>query len=397
MQSSGESDVYYDPYNVDIVQDPYPVYRRLREEAPLYYNEQHDFFAVSRFDDVERGLGDHKTFSSARGGILEIIKMDITMPSGVFIFEDPPLHTVHRGVLSSVFTPKKMNALEAKIREFCARCLDPLVGTGKFDFVADLGAQMPMRVIGMLLGIPEQDLDAVREASDARLRTEAGQPMQEHDPSGGDMLKEYIDWRIEHPSDDLMTQLLNSEFTDETGTRRRLTRDEVLIFCNVLAGAGNETTNRLIGWTGKVLAEHPDQRRQLREDPSLIPGAIEEILRYEPPGPHIGRYVTRDTEFHGRKVPAGSAILFLVGAANRDDRRYAEGERFDIRREKRPHLTFGSGIHTCIGAALTRVEGRVALEEVLKRFPEWDVEWDRAKLSPTSTVRGWETLPVVTR
>ncbi|HQP39603.1 MAG TPA: cytochrome P450, partial [Polyangiaceae bacterium] len=221
--------------------------------------------------------------------------------------------------------------------------------------------------------------------------------MQEHDPSGGDMLKEYIDWRIEHPSDDLMTQLLNSEFTDETGTRRRLTRDEVLIFCNVLAGAGNETTNRLIGWTGKVLAEHPDQRRQLREDPSLIPGAIEEILRYEPPGPHIGRYVTRDTEFHGRKVPAGSAILFLVGAANRDDRRYAEGERFDIRREKRPHLTFGSGIHTCIGAALTRVEGRVALEEVLKRFPEWDVEWDRAKLSPTSTVRGWETLPVVTR
>ncbi len=394
---SEENAVYYDPYNVDIVADPYPVYRRLREEAPIYYNEQHDFFAVSRYDDVEQGLSDNETFSSARGGILEIIKMNVPMPSGVFIFEDPPLHTVHRGVLSRVFTPKKMNALEPKIREFCARSLDPLVGTGKFDFVADLGAQMPMRVIGMLLGIPEQDLSEVRERSDAHLRTEAGQPMEDFDPTGGDMMQEYIDWRIKHPSDDLMTELLHAEFTDETGTSRRLTREEVVIFCNVLAGAGNETTNRLIGWTGKLLAEHPEQRRQLAGDHSLIPNAIEEILRYEPPGPHIGRYVTRDTEFHGRKVPQGSVILFLVGAANRDHRRFPDGDRFDIGREKRPNLAFGWGIHTCIGAALTRVEGRVALEEVLKRFPEWDVEWDKAKLSPTSTVRGWETLPVLTR
>ncbi|MBP9036013.1 MAG: cytochrome P450 [Pseudomonadales bacterium] len=397
MHARAEGAVYYDPYNVDIVADPYPVYRRLREEAPLYYNEPHDFYALSRYDDVERGLGDHETFSSARGGILEIIKMNVPMPSGVFIFEDPPLHTVHRGVLSRVFTPKKMNALEPKIREFCARCLDPLVGSGRFDFVADLGAQMPMRVIGMLLGIPEQDLSAVRERSDASLRTEAGQPLEDFDPAGGDMMQEYIDWRLEHPSDDLMTELLNTEFMDETGTRRRLTREEVIIFCNVLAGAGNETTNRLIGWTGKLLAEHPEQRRQLAGDHSLIPNAIEEILRYEPPGPHIGRYVTRDTEFHGQKVPAGSVMLFLVGAANRDHRRFPGGDRFDIHREKRPNLAFGWGIHTCIGAALTRVEGRVALEEVLKRFPEWDVEWDKAKLSPTSTVRGWETLPVITR
>jgi cytochrome P450 len=229
------------------------------------------------------------------------------------------------------------------------------------------------------------------------LRTEAGQPLEDFDPAGGDMMQEYIDWRIKHPSDDLMTELLHAEFTDETGTSRRLTREEVIIFCNVLAGAGNETTNRLIGWTGKLLAEHPEQRRQLAGDHSLIPNAIEEILRYEPPGPHIGRYVTRDTEFHGRKVPQGSIMLFLVGAANRDHRRFPDGDRFDIGREKRPNLSFGWGIHTCIGAALTRVEGRVALEEVLKRFPEWDVEWDKAKLSPTSTVRGWETLPVVTR
>jgi cytochrome P450 len=393
---SSENAVYYDPYKAEITLDPYPVYRRLRQEAPLYYNEQHDFYAVSRYEDVERGLADHETFSSARGGILELIKMNVPMPSGVFIFEDPPLHTVHRGVLAKVFTPKKMNALEPKIREFCARCLDPLVGAGRFDFVADLGAQMPMRVIGMLLGIPEQDLGAVREHADARLRTEAGGAMEFKEITG-ETFAEYIDWRIRHPSDDLMTELLNTEFADETGTRRRLTREEVLVFVDVLAGAGNETTNRLIGWTGKVLAEHPEQRRRLVEDRSLIPVAIEEILRFEPPGPHIGRYVTRDVELCGQKVPEGSAILFLVASANRDDRRFRDGDRFDIHREKRPHLSFGNGIHTCLGAALTRVEARVALDEVLNRFPEWDVEWDKARLTPTSTVRGWETLPVVTR
>lgn len=392
---SGGEAVYYDPYRIDITRDPYPVYRRLRAEAPLYYNEEHDFFAVSRFDDVERGLSDNETFSSARGGILEIIKMNVPMPSGVFIFEDPPLHTVHRGVLSKVFTPKKMNALEPKIREFCARCLDPLVGAGRFDFVADLGAQMPMRVIGMLLGIPEQDLSAVRESADARLRTEEGQAMEF--TLSSEAFAQYVDWREKNPADDLMTELLHTEFVDQTGTRRRLTRGEILLFVDVLAGAGNETTNRLIGWAGKTLADHPDQRRQLVEDRSLIPIAIEEILRFEPPGPHVGRYVTRAAEFHGRKVPAGSAILFLVGSANRDERRFRDGDRFDINREKRPHLSFGHGIHTCLGAALARVEARVALDEVLDRFPEWDVEIDKARLTPTSTVRGWETLPVVTR
>ena len=148
--------VYYDPYDVDIEANPYPVYRRLREEAPLYYNETHDFYAVSRYEDVEKGLVDHKTFISGRGGILELIKAGIEMPPGVLIFEDPPTHTVHRRLLSRVFTPRKMNALEAQIRQYCAEALDPIVGSGRFDFVADLGRQMPMRVIGMLLGIPKK-------------------------------------------------------------------------------------------------------------------------------------------------------------------------------------------------------------------------------------------------
>jgi cytochrome P450 len=398
MTTTAGSDVYYDPYDVGIDADPYPVFRRLREEAPLYHNDHYDFYALSRFEDVERGLADRETYISGRGAILELIKADIEMPPGVIIFEDPPVHTMHRGLLSRVFTPKKMNALEPKVREFCARSLDPLVGAGRFDFIRDLGAQMPMRVIGMLLGIPEQDQEAIRDRSDADLRTKPGQPMEYSQDRfvTGDAFAEYVDWRAEHPSDDLMTEMLRAEFEDETGTTRRLTREEVLTYVNVVAGAGNETTTRLIGWAGNVLADHPDQRRELVEDRSLIPNAIEELLRYEPPAPHVARYVTRDVEHYGETVPKGSVMVFLVGAANRDDRRHPDGDRFDIHRDVGQHLTFGYGIHFCLGAALARLEGRIALDEVLQRFPEWEVDRDNARLSPTSTVRGWETLPVVT-
>jgi cytochrome P450 len=399
MTTTAGSDVYYDPYDVGIDADPYPVFRRLREEAPLYHNDQYDFYALSRFEDVERGLADRETYISGRGAILELIKADIEMPPGVIIFEDPPVHTMHRGLLSRVFTPKKMNALEPKIREFCARSLDPLIGAGRFDFIRDLGAQMPMRVIGMLLGIPEQDQEAIRDRSDADLRTKPGQPMEYSQDRfvTGDAFAEYVDWRAEHPSDDLMTEMLRAEFEDETGTTRRLTREEVLTYVNVVAGAGNETTTRLIGWAGNVLADHPDQRRELVEDRSLIPNAIEELLRYEPPAPHVARYVTRDVAHYGETVPKGSVMVFLVGAANRDDRRHPDGDRFDIHRDVGQHLTFGYGIHFCLGAALARLEGRIALDEVLQRFPEWEVDRDNARLSPTSTVRGWETLPVVTQ
>jgi cytochrome P450 len=396
MTVAESHDVYYDPYDVDIDADPYPVFRRLRDEAPLYYNEPYDFYALSRYDDVERGLVDRETYISGRGGILELIKMNIEMPPGVLIFEDPPTHTVHRSLLSRVFTPKQMYALEPKIREFCVESLDRLVGAARFDFVADLGAQMPMRVIGMLLGIPEQDQEAIRDQADANLRTRPGEPQQfTADFASGEMFAEYVEWRADHPSDDLMTQLLQAEFEDETGTTRRLTRAEILTYVNVVAGAGNETTTRLIGWAGKVLADHPDQRRALVENPSLIPNAIEELLRFEPPAPHVARYVARDAEHHGQRVPEGSVMMFLVGSATRDDRRYPEGDRFDIHRDIGQHLTFGYGAHYCLGAALARLEGRVALEEVLKRFPEWEVDREAARLAPTSTVRGWETLPVV--
>jgi cytochrome P450 len=389
--------VYYDPYDVEINADPYRAFREIREEAPLYYNEQHDFYALSRYADVDRALVDHDTFSSARGAIIELIKANIDIPPGVIIFEDPPIHDVHRKLLARMFTPRKINDLEPKIRVFCAHSLDPLVGGDSFDFVGDLGAQMPMRVIGMLLGVPDEYQEAARDRTNDQMRTEAGKPMDASSAMDtGEFFAEFIDWRAEHPSDDIMTDLLNVEFVDEKGVTRKLTREELLTYIAVVSGAGNETTTRLIGWAGKVLAEHPDQRRDLAENPALIPAAIEELLRFEPPAPHVARYVTRDITYYGQTVPEGSAMMMLIGAANRDHRQFPpDGDVFDIHREPRQHLSFSVGTHYCLGSALARLEGRIALEEILKRFPEWQVDLSRAALSPTSTVRGWDTMPAV--
>ena len=234
MTTTSEPELYYDPFDTEIDKDPHPVWRRLRDEAPLWYNAKHDFWALSRFQDVERAMVDWDTYRSGKGSTLDFIKSGLELPPGMILMEDPPAHDVHRSLLSRVFTPKKMNALEPQVREFCARTLDPLVGEGRFDFVGDLGAEMPMRVIGMLLGIPEEHQEGIRDRLDANLRIEEG---TEYVPTANDFMAssfelfaEYIDWREEHPSDDLMTELLTAEFTDETGTRRRLTREEVLTY-----------------------------------------------------------------------------------------------------------------------------------------------------------------------
>jgi cytochrome P450 len=392
------SDVYFDPYDVDINANPYPVFARLREEAPLYYNAQHDFYAVSRYEDVNRGIVDHGTYSSAKGAILELIRADFPIPSGVLIFEDPPIHDIHRKLLARMFTPRKIALLEQKIRNYCVESLDAVVGAGRFDFVTDFGAVMPMKTISALIGIPEADQVAVRDHVTGQMKTEAGKPMKaaEEGLVSGDIFADYIDWRVDNPSDDIMTELLNVEFVDEQGVTRRLTRDELLIYLNVVAGAGNDTTTRLIGWAAKVLAEHPEQRRQLVEDPTLIPKAVEELVRFEPPAPHVARYVTRDVEIHGQTVPQGAVMMMLIGAANRDPRQFPpDGEVFDIHREQRAHLGFSVGAHYCLGSSLARLEGRVALEEILKRFPEWEVDLPNAVFSTTSTIRGWESMPAI--
>ena len=391
------SELYYDPWDVEIDLDPYPTFKRLREESPVYYNERHDFWGLSRYADIDAALREPNKLSSAKGDILEVVKADPVMPPGVFINEDPPLHTIHRALVSRAFTPKRIREIEDKVRTFCIACLDPIVGSDRFDFVQDLGAELPMRTIGMLVGIPDSDQPSVRAHAHAVLRNEPGKPLpvKKDHYFDGNMFSDYLAWRTKNPSDDLITELLNVEFEDETGTTRHLSTEELLIFLAVVAGAGVETTGRLFGWMGKVLGENPDQLADLAENPSLVPNAIEELLRYEPPGPHVARWVAEDVEFHGQSIPKGSALLLMLASANRDERHFDDPDRFDIHRRPGGLLTFGRGAHFCLGAPLARLEGRVALEEVLNRFPTWEVDIDNACRSKTSTVRGWDSMPTI--
>lgn len=256
-----------------------------------------------------------------------------------------------------------------------------------------------MRTIGFLLGIPEEGQDAVRRGVDDKIRIGEGGPPP-FDPTSFEdatrMFAEYIDWRAQNPLDDLMTQLLNAEI-EEDGQRRRLARDEVLAYTAMIAGAGNETAARLIGFTAQLLADHPDQHQAIMRDTSLIPKAIEEVLRFEAPSPVQCRHASREVEHHGQTVPKDSIVLLLNGSANRDGRRFEDPDVFDVHRNSEGHLSFGYGRHFCLGAALARLEGRVALEEMLKRWPEWDVDYARASKAHTTSVRGWGSLPIRTK
>jgi cytochrome P450 len=398
MTTEPTTELYYDPFDFEIDDDPYPVWKRMREEAPLYYNDKYNFYALSRYDDVARGLPDWQTYRSGRGTTADILFSGIEVPPGILLFEDPPLHDLHRRLLSRVFTPRRMLAVEDLVRDFCSRALDPLRGSDRFDFVTDLGAIMPMRTIGYLLGIPEDEQQKIRDVNDKSI-TVAAQADGTGDISPTifadsiAMFAEYIDWRATHPSDDLMTELLNAEVEVEDGSRRPLERTEVLAYTAMIAGAGNETTARLIGFMGQLLGEHPDQRRELVDNPALIPSAVEETLRYEPPSPVQARYVARDVELYGLTVTEGSYMLLLNGSANRDEAKFDDPDRYDIHRTG-GHLSFGQGLHFCLGSALARLEGRVAFEEVLKRWTDWEVDYANARRARTSSVRGWAQLPV---
>jgi cytochrome P450 len=388
-----DTELYWDPWDRAIYEDPLPVYRRLREEAPIYHNERHGFYAISRYEDVERMLQDRDTFLSGKGTVLDAMLRGAVTPPGLFIWEDPPFHTFHRTRLSRVFTKMSVGQLETDVRAFCARTLDTLAGQKDFDMMAGYAREIPMRVMGLLLGIPEADQPMLR---DHFLETM-------HRPMGADAdnsfvqeaFGKYIDYREQHPSDDLMTKLLFTELEDETGATRRLRRDELVTYINLIAAAGNDTTGLLIGWIAKLLADHPDQRAELVADPSLIPNAIEEILRCANPAYAFGRTVAVDAEFHGQVVPAGAILLCVPGAANLDERQFGpDAEAFDIHRKAERHITFGYGAHFCLGANLARLEARVALEELLRRIPDWEVDDEAAELVHGGPTRGYEYLPV---
>jgi cytochrome P450 len=391
MSTVSTSDLYYDSADFEIARNPYPVFKRLRDEAPLYYNGDRDFYAVSRFEDVASVLADNKTFINKYGGTIDLIKSGIEIPPGTVLFEDEPSHGIHRSLLArAFFTPKGVAALDGQIRQFCTDVLDTL-DPGGFDFATDIGEIVPMRAIGMLLGLSPAQQDELHDAMEDYAVREGSNAGRLFDTS---LLIDYVTWRRDNPSNDVVTTLLNTEYEDANGTRRTMTLDELLMFVNVLAAAGNETTGRLITYCGQLLADHPDQRRMLVDDPSLIGGAVEEALRYEAPALEGARYVAQDVELHGQTVPAGSAIAVLLASANRDERHYENPDDFDIKRNA-TNMSLSFGTHYCLGANLARIEARIVMEEVLKRYPEWEIDTDNAVFEVSPPLRSWEKLPVV--
>jgi cytochrome P450 len=392
-------EIYWDPFDKTLRVDPHPIWRRLRDEAPVYYNDRYDFWALSRFVDVDAAHRDPQTFSSAHGTVLEMMTDTVMDATGMMIFVDPPEHTRLRRLVSKAFTPRRIAELETSVRALCAQLLDERRDDATWDYVQQFGAIVPASVIATLLGVPAPDRDHVRSLIDQLFHIEPGVGMVNDKAFiAGAALYEYVDDQLKNrrksPQNDLLTDLVQAEVVDDDGVPRRLTEAESASFAILLVSAGTETVARLIGWAGLLLAAHIDQRAELAADASLIPNAVEELLRYESPSPVQGRWTTAEVELHGQVIPADSKVLLLTGSAGRDERTYPDADRFDIHRSIDRHVSFGYGIHLCIGAALARLEGRIAIEETLRRYPNWEVDTERAVLLFTSTVRGFSQLPI---
>ena len=395
---STTTELYWDPLDTELDDNPYDTWRRLRDEAPVWWNDRYGFYAVSRYADVEAAHRDPATFSSAHGTVLELMDNDMS-GTGQIIFMDPPAHTTLRALVSRAFTPRRTAMLEDDVRAICAELLDPLVGADEFDYVQDFAAQVPSRVISRLVGVPEEDREEQRHNIDAVFHIEPGVGMMNETSLNAQFalhtyLTGLIQRKKEEPGDDLISLLCGSSITDDDGNERHLTDGELADFTNLLFSAGTETVMRLLGNAAVLLAQHPDQRQILVDEPSVIPSAVEELLRYEAPSPVQGRWTTHDTEIGGVPVPAGSKVLLITGSAGRDEREYPDPDRFDVRRTFRTHVSFGYGIHFCVGANLARVEGRIALEETLKRFPAWELAPDGVVRQHTSTVRGYSNVRI---
>jgi len=393
----GTEPIYYDPYDYVIDANPHPVWQRMREEQPVYYNEKFGFWALSRFDDVWSAYLDTTTFSSSHG--VELRTLDAPIENPPLIFMDPPQHDRVRKLVSRAFTPKRVSALEESIAALAGEYLDALVGEASFDYVSDFAALVPPMVIGELLGVPEADRNMVRLWVDEMFHLEDGEtePGPQALAALGNVygyLQGMVAERRRSPQDDLVSALLDAEVEDADGTLRKLDDAEVLSFVVLLNGAGVETVARLLSWAAVLLARNPDERTRLVRDPALVPNAIEELLRYEAPSPVNGRWVTRPVEFHGITIPAESKILLLNGSANRDHREFDDPDRFDVSRSIKRHITFGYGTHFCLGAALARLEGRIAVAETLARIPTWEIDESEVVMVRTGTVRGYSSVRI---
>jgi cytochrome P450 len=367
----------------------------MRDEAPVYHNEELDFYALSRFDDVMNAHLDPATLSSAHGVTIEGI--DAGQP--FLIVKDPPEHTAHRKIVSRVFTPRRIGALEQFIRARAGELLDRVRDQAAFDVVADFSIRLPLDVISELIGIPPSLRDEVHVLCD-RITTRQEGSTDFEDALAANVelhavLTGLVKDRRARPGDDVISLLIASPIPLDDGTERAMDDDELAFRFLELAFAGHETVAKLIPNGVIALAWYPDQRRELVADAGLVAGAVEEMLRWDPPSHYQGRWTTRDLELHGATIPADSRVILVTGSAGHDERRYPEPELFDLHRDVDRHLSFGFGAHLCLGAALARLETRVAFEELLARFPDYNVDETSAVRQYSSNVRGLAHLQIV--
>jgi len=392
--------VEFDPFSEAYFDDPTEMYARLREEAPVYYSERYDFYALSRFDDVCEAHKDWPTFSSAYGSDLNLLsKHSKEATPEMILFMDPPEHDRLRALVSRVFTPRAMTALEPMIRGVVAGFLDELDGHLEFDAVAEFAALFPVEIISRLLGVPENDRQQIREWLDLSLHRDPGQmePNAEGQAAaiaGGTYFYRLAVEKRQRPGDDMLSELTQVEVDRGDGVTTGLTDVEIAGFASLLGGAGAETVTKLVGNAVVLFARHPEQWAKVLADPTTIPAAVEEVLRYHPPSQYQGRYAVRDSERHGVTIPAGHPLLLVTGAATRDPRAYDHPDRFDIDRPASLSLAFGYGIHSCLGAALARMESRIAIEELARRWPRYDIDESGLRRVHMANVAGYANVPV---
>ena len=387
------------PFSHEFHADPYPTYRRLRDEAPCYFNAELDFFAVSRYEDVLAASQQPLLYSSAEGTILERLDTRALLP--MMIFMDPPRHDLHRQLVSRAFTPRAVAELEPFVRSTAVELLEALRDNGGGDFVEEFSAILPMNVIMELLGVPQPDRDQLRHWMDATLERNE-EPPYVPDTAVQAMISTTSYWREllrekrSSPDSGLMSRLCEAEIETEDGPAR-LTDEEVIGFCSLIGSAGTETLTKLLANAAVLLQRNPSEWNKILDDPTALPGAVEETLRYWAPSQYQGRLLTRDVTLHGVTMPEGSRVLMLTGSANRDEREYEEPDRFDISRGAHVPLGFGYGVHFCLGAALARLEGRVGLGEFARLFPEYEIDETGLERVHQSNVHGFSRVPVAAK
>jgi cytochrome P450 len=392
------SNVVFDPFSSDFFNAPYATYRRMRDEEPVYYNENYSFYALTRHADVAVAIRDFETFSSSRGIDLEMVQSGNPVPP-LMILMDPPEHRRMRSLVNKVFTPRAVERQRQLVVEQIDRFL-AAANPDEFDAVQDFSALFPVEVITRMLGVPAELRQTVRLLLDKALEREYGKvEMPEEGIQAGIetglLYYNIVQERRANPQDDMISDLIAVE-VERDGVATKLDDVEIAGFAAMLGGAGAETVTKLLGNAVVTFAEHPDQWEMLLDDRSRIPAAVEELLRWEAPAQYLVRYSMKDVELHGSTIPAGNPALLCVGSANRDERAFTDADTFDINRDRSQaqNLGLGYGVHSCVGAALARMESSVALDKLLDHMPRYAIVPEGLRRVAMTNVIGWSNVPV---